>query len=179
VLSDNETLVTKPDTTTIFGAVKLTGKTSRWNYGALTAVTSREDGIVDATSDAESGATFMRRERKVIEPRSVYSVARVSRNLLGDTSNVGVIATNVTRELDADASLAGVDATLRRDRNRFNLNGHAVATHAPIDGRRAKWLRRRSQRGLHDEVLQRQWPPGPVFAVVPELRHGFLLRPAR
>jgi hypothetical protein len=133
-LADNETLVTKPDTTTILGAVKLTGKTSRWNYGALTAVTSREYGAVDVTSDPASGATLTRREGKLIEPRSIYSVARVSRNLLGDTSNIGLIATNVTRELDADASLAGVDATLRRDRNRFNLDGHAVATHAPIDG---------------------------------------------
>ena len=133
-LADSETLVTKPDTTTIFGAVKFTGKTSRWNYGALTAVTSRESGLVDVTGQEGSGATFTRRERKVIEPRSIYSVARVSRNLLGDTSNVGLIATNVTRELDADASLAGVDATLRRDRNRFILNGHAVATYAPIDG---------------------------------------------
>ena len=133
-LADNETLVTKPDTTTIFGAVKLTGKTSRWNYGALTAVTSREYGYVDVTSDAANAATLTRRQRKLIEPRSIYSVARVSRNLLGDTSNVGLIATNVTRELDGDASLAGVDATLRRDRNRFNLIGHAVATQAPIDG---------------------------------------------
>jgi hypothetical protein len=133
-LSDHESLVAKPDNTTIVGAVKLTGKTSRWNYGALTAITSRERGTVDVTSDAVGGSTLIRRERKVIEPRSIYSVARVSRNLLGDTSNVGLIATNVTRELDADASLAGVDATLRRDRNRFNLNGHAVVTHAPIDG---------------------------------------------
>jgi uncharacterized protein DUF5916 len=133
-LADNETLVTKPDTTTILGAVKLTGKTSRWNYGALTAVTSREYGTVDAAAAAASGVTLTRRERTLIEPRSIYSVARVSRNLLGDTSNIGLIATNVTRELDADASLAGVDATLRRDQNRFNLNGHAVATHAPIDG---------------------------------------------
>jgi hypothetical protein len=111
--------------------VKLTGKTSRWNYGALTAVTSREYGTsmsrMPPTPRRSRGA-----ERKLIEPRSIYSVARVSRNLLGDTSNVGLIATNVTRELDADASLAGVDATLRRDRNRFNLNGHAVATHAPL-----------------------------------------------
>ena len=132
-LADNETLVKKPDTTTIFGAAKLTGKTSRWNYGALTAITSRESGTVDATVDS-LGLTLTQRERKVIEPRSLYSVARVSRNVLGDTSHVGFIATNVARELDADASLAGVDATLRRDRNRFALAGHAVGTRAPIDG---------------------------------------------
>jgi hypothetical protein len=133
-LADNETLVQKRDSTRIFGAAKLTGKTSRWSYGALTGVTSREYGTVDVESNGQSGAPLRRRTRKLIEPRSLYSVARVSRNLLDDTSNVGMIATNVTRELDASASLFGVDATLRRDRNRFNLNGHAVGTRAPIDG---------------------------------------------
>jgi hypothetical protein len=132
-LGDNETLVEKPDTTTILGAAKLTGKTSRWNYGALSAITSRESGTVDAAVEAPGG-TLTRRDRKVIEPRSVYTVARVSRTVLGDTSNIGLIATNVARELDADASLAGFDATLRRDRNRFTLGGHAVGTRAPIDG---------------------------------------------
>jgi hypothetical protein len=34
-------------------------------------------------------------------------VARVARNLLGDTSNVGLIATNVTRELDNKKSVRG------------------------------------------------------------------------
>src|SRR6185312_13456108 len=131
-LADNETLVRKPDTTTILGAAKLTGKTTHWTYGALTAITSREYGTVDATSDT-GGATLTHRERKLIEPRSVYTVGRVSRNVLGDTSNLGLIATNVTRELDANASLVGADATLGRDRNRFNLSGHAVATRAPID----------------------------------------------
>src|SRR5204862_4735185 len=36
-LSDSETLVHKPDQTTILGAVKLTGKKSGWTYGGLTA----------------------------------------------------------------------------------------------------------------------------------------------
>lgn len=132
-LAENETLVHKPDATTIVGAAKLTGKTSKWNYGALTAVTSREDGSVDVESETPSGS-LTRRERKLIEPRSMYTVARASRSVLGDTSSVGLIATNVTRELDADASLAGVDATLRRDRNRFLVRGHAVGTRAPFDG---------------------------------------------
>jgi len=131
-LADNETLVRKPDTTTILGAAKLTGKTTHWTYGTLTAITSREYGTVDATADT-GGATLTHRERKLIEPRSVYTVGRVSRNVLGDTSNLGLIATNVMRELDANASLVGADATLRRDRNRLNLSGHAVATRAPID----------------------------------------------
>ena len=46
-LADNETLVRKPDATTILGAAKVTGRTSRWTYGGLTAVTSREYGAVD------------------------------------------------------------------------------------------------------------------------------------
>jgi len=134
-LADNETLVAKPDTTTIFGAVKLTGKTSRWNYGALTAVTSREYGIVDISSHVGTGATFTRRQRKLIEPRSVYSAARVLRNILGGTSNVGLIATSVARERDLDALTLGGDATLRRDQNRFLSNAHWVATRGAVDGR--------------------------------------------
>lgn len=133
-LADNETLVHKPDSTTILGAAKLTGKTARWTYGGLAAVTSREYGEIDAESDLPDGATLTRRERKLIEPRSVYSVVRASRSLLGDTSSVGFIGTNVARELAPNASLAGVDAIVRRDNNRLNLNAHAVATRAPIDG---------------------------------------------
>src|ERR1043166_8755978 len=46
-LTDRETLVQKPDTTTILGAAKVTGRTSRWTYGGLTAGPSREYGSVD------------------------------------------------------------------------------------------------------------------------------------
>jgi len=134
-LLDSETLVRKSDATTILGAAKLTGRTSRWTYGALTALTPREYGIVDRKSAAIDAADVLIRGRKLIEPRAVYSVGRVLRNILGDTSNVGLIATSVVREKDLDAMTLGGDATVRRDQNRFFWNAHWVETRAPVDGR--------------------------------------------
>src|SRR5438046_1796006 len=54
--------------------------------------------------------------------------------MLGDTSSIGLTATSVVREKDADATTAGVDWTLRRNRNRFFFTGHWLGTRAPIDG---------------------------------------------
>ena len=134
-LADNETLVRKPDTTTILGAAKVTGRTSRWTYGGLTAVTSREYGVVDDKITDGTGIETLRRERKLIEPRSVYSVGRVLRNILSDTSSVGLIATSVAREKDLDSLTLGGDATVRRDQNRLFWNAHWVGTRAPVDDR--------------------------------------------
>jgi hypothetical protein len=134
-LPDNETLVRKPDTTTILGAAKVTGRTSRWTYGGLTAMTTREYGVVDDKTTGIDGVEARIRERKLIEPRSVYSVGRVLRNVLSDTSSVGLIATSVAREKDLDALTLGGDATIRRDQNRLFWNAHWVGTRAPIDGR--------------------------------------------
>ena len=134
-LLKSETLVRKADATTILGAAKLTGRTRRWTYGALTATTSREFGTVDAKTTALDGSAILIRQRKLIEPRAVYSVGRVLRNVLGDTSNVGLIATSVVREQDLNAVTLGGDATVRRDQNRFFWNTHWVETRAPVDGR--------------------------------------------
>ena len=132
-LSSSETLVRKPDQTTILGAAKLTGGTSRWTFGGLTALTSREYATVDSTTPL-AGLQTVDRARKLIEPRTLYGVGRLQRNILGDTSSVGLIATNVIREKDLDSVTVGGDATIRRDRNRFLWNAHWVETRAPISG---------------------------------------------
>ena len=133
-LADNETLVHKDDSTTILGAVKITGRTSRWTYGGLTAVTSREYGTVAQKTTRLDGPDVLIRTQKLIEPRSMYSVARVVHNILGETSNIGLIATSVVREKDLNAATIGGDATVRRDQNRFTWNAHWVETHGPVDG---------------------------------------------
>jgi len=49
-LQSNETLVRKPDNTTIIGAAKLTGKSSGWTYGGLTALTfAAREGDLEST----------------------------------------------------------------------------------------------------------------------------------
>ena len=133
-LKSNETLVRKPDNTTIIGAAKLTGKSSGWTYGGLTALTSREYGIVDVTTQAPDGSDVVTRERHLLEPMTQYSVGRVQRDILHGSSNVGGIATAVVREGDADAFTGGGDYNIRWNSNRYVWNGHWLGTHAPIDG---------------------------------------------
>jgi len=135
-LADNETLVSKPGQTTILGAVKVSGKGSGWTYGGLTALTAREFGIVDVTQTDADGVETTKRERHLLEPRTLYSVGRVQRDILHATSNVGAIATGVMREQDLDAYTAGGDYNIRWAQNRYITNGHWVVTHAPIDGKR-------------------------------------------
>jgi hypothetical protein len=133
-LGDGEEIVEKPGQTTIFGAAKITGKSSGWTYGALGALTSREFASVDATTTHGDGTqTVARRDRQLIEPATFYSVGRLQRDIRG--SNVGFVTTAVVREKDLDAFTGGPDYNIRWSRNRFNTNGHWSVTRAPIDGR--------------------------------------------
>jgi hypothetical protein len=133
-LLKEEKLVRKPDTTTILGAAKITGRTTRWTYGGLTAVTSREYGAVDRSTTASDGAAILVRARKLIEPRTMYGVGRLQRDMLGETSNIGLTWTSVTREKDLDSLTLGGDATIRRAQNLLTWNAHWVGTRAPVDG---------------------------------------------
>lgn len=132
-LESNEKLIRKPDQTTILGAVKLTGKRGGWTYGGLSALTSREYGDVEVTTSV-NGVDEVGRVEKLIEPQTLYSVGRLQRDVLHGSSNVGLIATSVVRELDADAVTGGGDFNIRWSENRYNVNGHWVGTRAPISG---------------------------------------------
>jgi hypothetical protein len=133
-LMDGEQIVEKPRQTTILGAAKITGKSSGWTYGALGALTAREYGVVDRTTQHENGTeTVERRHRQLLEPSTFYSVGRLQRDVRG--SNIGFVTTAVVREKDLDAFTGGPDYNIRWSRNRFNTNGHWIVTHAPIDGR--------------------------------------------
>jgi hypothetical protein len=100
-----------PQSTTILGAAKLSGKTaSGWTVGVLDAVTAGESGRVLL----EDGTT----REEVVEPRSNYLVGRVRRDLNGGRTVLGGIATATHRGvgdpvfepmLRSDAYVAGVD----------------------------------------------------------------------
>jgi len=113
--------------TTIIGATKVTGKSSGWTYGMLTAATSRE--YADVTTSVSSEG-ISQHESRLIEPATSYNVFRLQRDIHG-SSNIGAIATGVVREKADDAFAGGFDYNLRWNRNRDSLNGHWVGTHAP------------------------------------------------
>jgi hypothetical protein len=100
--------------TTILGATKVTGKTGDWTYGALTALTARDD----------ASAT----------PATSYNVTRLQRDVLDGSSNLGVLMTGVFRDRTDDAFTGGADFKLRWDENRTEWNGHWAVTRAPGTG---------------------------------------------
>lgn len=133
-LGANDRLVDRPDETTILGASKITGKARGWTYGAVSVVTAREYATVDSVGVGPAGVETLTRYSRMIEPLTSYSAIRVQRDVLGGSSNIGVLATSVVRERDADALAGGIDYKFRWDRNRFEWNGHWAVTHAPGPG---------------------------------------------
>ena len=122
--------VSRPPSSTILGAAKLTGKTrGGWNLGFLDAVTGREraqivtDGIGTRTE---------------VEPLSNYFVARVQREM-GQRAAVGFLGTAVNRDLRTaalrdllpdQAYVGGVDAHYFFDRKReWVVTGRLAGSH--------------------------------------------------
>jgi len=107
-----------PTATTILGAAKLTGKTSRgWSIGLLEAITS--------TEKAPTETAFVRGEA-VVEPMTNYAVVRLQRDI-GRRAGVGMLATAVNRRITTplvnetlpdNAYVAGADGYLFLDADR-------------------------------------------------------------
>src|SRR5262245_19752738 len=133
-LASGERLLNAPAETTILGATKLTGKGHGWTFGALTALTSREYADVESPVVAADGTTTYVRGERLIEPATSYNVARIQRDVMNGSSNIGAIVTGVVREQVDDAFTGGFDYNLRWNRNRTGFNGHWVVTRAPGPG---------------------------------------------
>jgi hypothetical protein len=131
-LNDDDTEVERPDSTTILGAAKLTGKVSRWSYGGIAALTSAEYATVDVEEAAAGGESIVTRLERLVEPRAMYGVGRVLRDFRSGTSNLGALATAVVREGDRNAFTGGFDYALRWDQNRGSWTGIWAGSHAPF-----------------------------------------------
>lgn len=129
-LPSGETVIERPDATTILGATKVTGKAKGWTYGGLTALTDREYAVVESTAAGPDRAV---RTERLIEPYTSYNVARIQRDLTGG-STVGGSGTAVLREQDLDAYTGAIDYTVRWAKNKYNWNGQWATTRAPIGG---------------------------------------------
>src|SRR5688500_13028421 len=124
-IPDDETVIERPDATTILGATKITGKANGWTYGGLTALTDREYALVETAAGA--------RTERLIEPYTSYNVARVQKDIRG-SSNIGGHATAVLRENDFDAYTGSFDYSVRWSSNKYTFSGQSSATRSAIDG---------------------------------------------
>ena len=103
VEEDDVEHVDEPTQTDILGAVKVSGKTpGGWSLGLLGAQTARERARF-LRSDGSLG-------RATVEPRAEYFVGRLSRDLRGGNTVLGVAGTATRRQEDA-----AFDALLARD----------------------------------------------------------------
>jgi hypothetical protein len=114
----------QPLQSTILGAGKLTGRVGAFSVGALTAVTQEETARI-AIGDARSNL--------IVEPGTVYSVGRIRREYV-DQSSIGVMFTSTNRRivqdvnfLPAHAFTGGVDYDWRVGR-RFNVTGYLAGS---------------------------------------------------
>jgi Domain of unknown function (DUF5916) len=90
--TDDYAYVDAPQSTTIYGAAKVSGKTSSgWSLGVLDAITSEETARV--ADDAGMRTT------PIVEPLSNYAVARVKKDLREGRTTLGGAITAVNREL--------------------------------------------------------------------------------
>jgi len=125
-----------PQTSTIIGAAKLTGRLpSKTSIGVLSAVTSGERA---ATFDLASGS----RTTALVAPTTSYAVGRVQQEFGPNASTAALMVTAVHRDLPADDPLASLltrnavtlsgDSLLRFKAGMYELTGGLGLTH--IDG---------------------------------------------
>lgn len=115
-----------PDSATIIGAAKLTGRLAGFSLGALTAVTAREDAEIAGVGSAG-------RRGQTVEPLTGYTVLR-ARKEFKNQSSIGLMTTSTNRQLVDAVSLlsktalaGGVDYDLRLS-PRYNVTGYWAGT---------------------------------------------------
>ncbi|HET7585532.1 MAG TPA: DUF5916 domain-containing protein [Gemmatimonadaceae bacterium] len=126
------TFVDQPNTTTILGAAKLTGRlASGTSIGTLVAMTGREFARTFDTLAAPGDGLG----RVEVAPRSLYGVTRVQQELGTPGSTVGAMLAGVYRDMPDGSPLAasydraalsgGSDWTLRLGGGDYELSGYA------------------------------------------------------
>jgi hypothetical protein len=125
---------------TIIGAGKLTGRLSNgMSVGFLNAATQRETAP----------------DNRTIEPQTNYLVGRLQQEFRGGKSIVGVMATNVRRNLDQwsdaylrrDASAVGVDTRHEFLDRRYSISAYAAGS--TVNGS-AEAIARTQRNGVHN-----------------------------
>lgn len=134
-----------PTSTTIAGAAKLTGRTSRgWSIGVLDAITTRE------TAEFINGVGV--RDEVAVEPLTHYFTGRLRRDLRRGNTSVGALVTSVDRDIEdepiknvlrSDAFVGGIDLGHAWSNRRWAFD--AALTGSRIQGTQAAITRAQMQ----------------------------------
>jgi len=126
-ITDAAEFSASPETATIIGAAKLTGRVGSFSVGGLSAVTAGEDAVI-------AGAAGINRRGQIVEPLTAYSVARMRREY-GNQSSLGFMFTSTNREITNDVSFltdnaytGGVDYDWRLSRQ-YSISGFWAGSH--------------------------------------------------
>jgi len=117
----------QPDSATIIGAAKMTGRVAGFSIGALTAATAREDAEI-------AGINTIGHRNQTVEPLTGYTVLR-ARKEFNNQSSLGFMTTSTNRQLDADVSFladnayaGGIDYDWRLSQM-YSISGYVAGTH--------------------------------------------------
>lgn len=114
-------LTNDPQTATILGAAKLSGKTkSGLSVGVLEAMTQKETySYRDSLGTAATA---------VAQPLMNYGLVRLKQDVWSN-SNVGMIITSVAREAGLPAVTGGADWNLKFDNSKYGVTGFLAGSH--------------------------------------------------
>ena len=125
-LSDDE-YSKQPDTATIIGAGKLTGRLGGFSLGALTAITAREDAEIATTGQPGT-------RDHTVEPMTGYTVLR-ARKEFRNQSSLGFMTTATNRQNEAATSFlpdnayaGGLDYDWRLSRS-YSISGYLATSY--------------------------------------------------
>jgi len=114
-----------PQTTTILGAAKISGRASSgFSLGVVSTATDEEVAILRDVAGTRSKIRT--------EPRGLYNVVRMKQEI-GATSWIGAIATSVARENVTPAISGGIDWNLRLDEGTYALDGFVSGARSSAD----------------------------------------------
>jgi hypothetical protein len=119
--SDGEIITDEPQTATILGAAKFSGKTDGGtSIGILSALSDEEQFSYRDTLGAVRSLRA--------EPSASYNLFRVKQDFWGN-SNIGAIVTGTSRDGGSPAYTAGTDWDVKFDSSKYRMNGFLAVSH--------------------------------------------------
>jgi len=118
----DSTVIDQPESTTILGATKLSGKTaSKTSFGIMEAVTANEYANIESpVTDPITGQKRTEQSKHRIEPLTNFFVGRVQQDVRTN-SNVGLTMTAVNRDGITPAYAGGIDGILKWQKSSYEL----------------------------------------------------------